>query len=90
MMGGQRLSRDLRYTINRMAHEHAKAVCGAPNYQAKYAEEKARLRDIAVAWLATGNSFDEVLAKLQGGPKSRDSKLRETIKALQQQLKEMR
>lgn len=89
-MSGQRLSRDLRYTINRMAHEHAQAVCGRLKYKAKYAEEKARLRAIAVAWLATGNSLDEVLAKLQGRPKSRDSKMRETIKALQQQLKEMR
>jgi hypothetical protein len=89
-MGGQRLSRDLRYIINRMAHEHAQAVCGALNYKARYAEEKARLQAVAVTMLAAGNSVDEVLAKLQHGQSARGTKMRGTLKALLQQLKEMR
>lgn len=85
-MSGGRLPRELRYTINRMAHEHAQIVGGSFNY----AEEKARLQALAVTWLAAGCTQEEALAKLQGGQHSATSKMRETIRALQRRIKEMR
>lgn len=88
-MSGKRLPRELRQTINRMAHEYAQIVGGSFIYGTRYAEEKARLQALVVTWIAAGSTSAEALAKLHGGLDSMASKMRETIKALQRQIKEM-
>jgi hypothetical protein len=88
-MSGKRLPRELRYTINRLAHERAQIAGGSFIYGRRYAEEKARLQGMVVTWIAAGSTTAEALARLQGGPDSRASKMRETLKALQRQIKEM-
>ena len=89
-MSGGRLPRELRYTINRLAHERAQIVGGSFNYGRNYAEEKARLQALAVTWLAAVNTQEQALAaKLQGGQNSAAATMRETIKALQRLIKEM-
>lgn len=82
-MSARRLPRDLRYAVNRLAHEHAKY------HGRNYAEEKAGLHALAVTWLAAGDTQEQVLAKLQGGRSAAAAKRRETLKALLQRLKEM-
>lgn len=89
-MAGQRLTRDLRYIINSMAHATAQPAGSALRYKSRYAEEKARLQAVAVTMLAAGNSADEVLAKLRHGPGAKGVKMRQTLKEMLQQLKEMR
>ena len=89
-MAGPRLPRDLRYIINSMAHEQARAISGPLNYKAEYVEKKARLQAVAVTMIAAGNSVDEVLAKLQHGPSAKVVKTRQTLKELLRKLKEMR
>ena len=89
-MTGRRLPRDLRYAINRLAHEHAQIVGGTFSYGGRYAVEKARLQALAVTWLAAGDTQAEVLAKLQGGRDSAATAMRETLKALRQRIREMR
>ncbi len=88
-MSGKRLPRELRQTINRMAHEYAQIVGGSFIYGTRYAEEKARLQALVVRWIAAGSTSAEALAKLHGGLDSMASKMRETIKALQRKIKEM-
>lgn len=82
-MSGKRLPRGLRYTVNRLAHEHAKY------HGRNYAEEKARLQALAVTWLAAGDTQEQALEKLQGGRNTAGTKMRETLKALLQRIKEM-
>lgn len=89
-MSGNRLPRDLRYAINSRAHEHAQLVGGASGYRGRYTVEKVRLQAVVVTWIAAGSTTAEALAKLQGGPDSRASKMRETIKALNQRLRELK
>lgn len=84
-MSGRRLPRDLRYAINRLAHERAQ-ICGG---SFRYAEEKARLLALVMTWLAAGDTQEQALAKLQGG-RSAAAKKCETLKALLQRIKEMR
>jgi len=88
-MSGKRLPREVRYTINRLAHEHAQIIGGSFQRRAIYAEEKARLQALVVTWIAAGSTTAEALEKLQGAPDSRASKMRESLKALLQRLKEM-
>lgn len=87
-MSGRRWQRELRYAINSRAHEHAQ-LAGATGYRRRYSEEKARLQALVVTWIATGSTTAEALEKLQGAPDSRASKMRESLKALLQRLKEM-
>jgi hypothetical protein len=89
-MSAKRLPRELRQTINRMAHEYAQSVGGSLVYGRRYADEKARLQALVVTWIAAGSTSAEALAKLHGGLDSMASKMRETLKALRQQIKEMR
>lgn len=88
-MSGGRLPRELRYTINRLAHERAQRIGRSFGYRRRYAEEKASLYALVVTWLAAGDTQEHALAKLQGGRDSARSQVRETVKALLQQLKSM-
>ena len=88
-MSGKRLPRDLRYNINRLAHEHAKIVGGSFIYGRRYAEEKARLEAVVLSWLENGDAPAEALAKLEGGREGVRSKRREAIRALQRQIREI-
>ena len=83
-MSGRRLPRELRYAVNRLAHEHAKY------HGRNYAEEKARLQALAVTWLAAGDTQEQVLAKLQGGRNAVAVATREVLKALRQRMKELK
>lgn len=88
-MTGQRLPRELRQATNRMAHEYASAAGLAYLRGALYSEEQARLQALAVTWLAAGSTTAEALEKLQGGPDSAATKMRETLKTLRQRVREM-
>lgn len=85
-MSGRRWQRELRYAINSRAHEHAQ-LAGAIGYRRRYSEEKARLYALAASWIAAGSTVADVLAKLQGGQRSA---ARETLKALNQRMQELK
>jgi hypothetical protein len=82
----RRWQRELRYTINSLAHERAQ-LAGATGYKTRYAEEKARLCGLVASWIEAGSTAAEALAKLRGG--QRAAAKRETLKSLLQRLKEM-
>lgn len=86
-MSGRRRQRELRYAINRRANEYAQ-LAGAIGYRGRYSEEKARLYALAASWIAAGSTLADVLAKLQGGQSS--AAMRETLKALNQRLRELK
>jgi len=88
-MSGRRLPRDLRYAVNRLAHERAQIVGGSFTYGRRYAEEKTRLQALVVTWLTAGDTEEQALAKLHGG-RSAAVKMREAIKVLLQRLKELK
>lgn len=85
-MSGRRWPRELRYAINSLAHEYAQ-LAGATCYKRRYAEEKARLYAVAASWIAAGSTVADVLANLQGGQRSA---ARETLKALNQRIRELK
>ena len=88
-MTGRRLTRELRHSINRLAHERAQMVGGSFSYGRRYAEEKARLEAVVLSWLENGDAPAEALAKLEGGREGVRSKRREAIRALQRQIREI-
>lgn len=87
-MSGRRLPRDLRHTINRLAHERAQVSRVENSYKRRYAEEKARLQAVVVTWLAAGKTPAEALAKLECGCESANSRMRHAIRELQRRIRE--